>query len=218
MKRIIALILTTIIWILTLTGCFNKVYSIGDETFLAQKDFFAKVESDTLLFDKDNVILNFYYSLYQLDNTTIDKVREDHYYIPSEGYGNPFHQEDTYAIYLSNNEMLAFETDQGYIIDHKNKVNAQLYKYITFEEAFKTNYGYTSTRKALQLVNSINYNHCEKLVIPAELFDEANSSVYIHIVRLQHYVYENRLVEREMITLKIKYKFLNNNMVKLFIN
>jgi hypothetical protein len=70
--------------------------------------------------------------------------------------------------------------DDGRILDFEN-VDGQLFKFITYEEAFETDYGCTTYGVAM-----INYNHCEKLTIPAEFFVLEGNIINIDIFRITH--------------------------------
>lgn len=165
---------------LTLTGCSGVVYSRGYGSAIVKDELFIKAEANKRFFKKDDVTLDLFYSLYCLDDKTLEQVKSEHYYSASDS-SNQY--ERSYAVYISNGYYLEFEKDDaGHIIDHENKVNAILYKYITLEDSFETNYGYTSTRNDLSLFFKIHYNHSEKLTIPAELFDSSTNKIYIHIV------------------------------------
>ena len=180
MKRLIALTLLIAIVALTLTSCSGVVYSRGYDSAVVKEELFIKAQANKRFFKKDAVELDLFYSLYCLDDKTLEEVKVEHNYPP---FDTDPQTEIAYAIYISNNNSLTFERyDNGDIIDHENKVNAILYKYITLEEAFETNYGYTSTRGDLSLFFQIYYNHSEELTIPVELFDSSNNAVYIHIV------------------------------------
>lgn len=166
----------------------------------------AKVESDERCFDKNNVNLDFSYSFYCLNDTTIDSVG-------SKKYKDPWY-EDAYAIYLSKNPMLVFEEDE--ITDYENKVNAKLYKYFSFDDILETDYGYTHS------AGKVNYNHSEKLTIPEELFDSTSGYVYVYVIRFlkdtrnetavyTYFEYDSYFNE----TISIKYELTDDNKVVL---
>ena len=214
MKKLIALVLVVITLVFTLTSCFwrndnsNEEYCWGDYGlgFPQYQDLNAKVTSDRLEFDINDVTLDFYYCFYCLDDETIEEVQEDYHYETSEGY-----REATYAIYLNNEGPLLFEEENNCIIDYENKVNSQLIKYIDHEELFNTNYGYT-TPKGRQ----IEYNHSEKLTIPAEYFDPSRGIVYIHIVRLLHWKNDDTLQRcAEETVIGIQFDLIDENTVVL---
>lgn len=166
----------------TLTGCYlNEEYYRGDSylTLEFSKEYNARVESDKSIFDKGDVELTLSYGLYLLhDADTIEKEKISHYY-NEDGVII----EDNFAIYISNSEDLIFEYDDNRrIIDHENKVNAKLLKFISFEEAFTIDHGYTIS------AFKINYHHSEKITIPAEFFDAKSGKVFVHLVCLRHYI------------------------------
>ena len=212
MKRLIALILITFIMTLTLIGCSDAVYSRGQThlSFEYAQDVNAKVEANKFLFNKNDVTLDLFYCFYCLDNHNLDQVKDGNECIIKNEYEN-LHFQSNYAIYLSNNKELIFEKDeQDNLVDQKNKVNATLYRYFTFEEAFATDYGFTSSGL------KINYNHSEKITIPEEFFDSSNNYVYIHVVWFWYDVLNETTSDlREKTTIEINYELLEENRVLL---
>ena len=214
MKKLIALVLVITTLVLTLTGCFwreddtSEEYCWGDEGlgFPEYQDLNAKVTSDRLEFDINDVTLDFYYCFYCLDDETIEEVQSNYH----SGTGEEYF-ENTYAIYLSNEWSLSFEEENNRIIDYENKVNARLVKYIDYEELFDTNYGYT-----VHGINVIEYNYVEKLTIPAEYFDPSRGIVYIHIVRLNHWKDDDMFqIHSEKTVIGIQFDLLDENTVVL---
>ena len=213
MKKIIALVLIISTLVLTLTGCFwrddntSEEYCWGDEGlgFPEYQHLNAKVTSDKLEFDINDVTLDFYYCFYCLDDETIEEVRSNYH----SGTGEEYF-ENTYAIYLSNEWSLSFEEENDRIIDYENKVNAQLIKYIDHKELFDTNYGYT-----IYGINVIEYNHMEELTIPAEFFVSSYGTVYIHVVRLCHWVEDDKFSASEKATVGIEFDLLDESTVIL---
>ena len=208
MKKLIALVLVITTLVLTLTGCFwreddtSEEYCWGDEGlgFPEYQDLNAKVTSDRLEFDINDVTLDFYYCFYCLDDETIEEVKSDYHYGSSEV---------TYAIYLSNTSYLLFEEENNHIIDYENNVNAQLIKYIDHEELFDTNYGYT-----VHGINVIEYNYVEKLTIPAEYFDPSYDIVFIHVIRFSHDIENDTLYRQsESTRIMIEFCLLDDNTV-----
>ena len=186
MKKLIALMLALLMLGLSLTGCSFGEYVRGDTNYhirwINTQTIYAKVEADHIIFDKNNVTLDFYYGLYKINEVeTLEQTRKRYYSIPSkdEADRGARHTESNFAIYISNNSELVFEKDDnGILLDPKDKVNAKLWKFISFEEAFSTNYGFSN-----QSID-LTYNHSEKITIPAEFFVSGNNRVYIHIVRI----------------------------------
>ena len=183
----VLLILLTVLS--TLTGCEGLGYTNGDNVTVGEfgKYFYAKVESNKWFLNKDDFTLDFYYSLYSLDGKrTIESEKMSHSYVYFDEVDKKHYLESVFAIYISKNEELLFERDEhGYLLDYENKVNAKLWKFVSYEDAFNTNYGYTSSglRK--------NYNHSEKITIPAEYFNKSNEHIYIHIARFWHDIEED---------------------------
>ena len=214
MKKLIALVLVIVTLVLTLTGCFwrgnntSEEYCWGDYGlgFPHYQDLNAMVTSDRLEFDINNVTLDFSYCFYCLDDETIEEVQSDFYYGTGEKYW-----EASYAIYLSNDSYLLFEEEDTRIIDYENKVNARLIKYIDLEDLFNTNYGYTTP-----IGRQIEYNHTEKLTIPAEYFDPSQGIVCIHVIRFSHFT-ENDTLHRypESTRIIIEFDLFDDNTVVL---
>lgn len=189
MKKLIALIIVLLVFVLSLTRCSNIKFVSGDSylNFEFRKDINAKLSSDTVIFSKDDVTMDFLYSFYCLNNTTLDQAKDNGRINPSQNDKYRSNLESVYAIYLSKNQNLVFEEDEfGALIDYEKKVNAQLLKFINYEDAFNTNYGYTSSQL------KITYNHSEDITIPAELFDSTNGFIYIHLINLVHDIDNNK--------------------------
>lgn len=217
MKRLIAFIIVVFIMTLSLTGCSRPVYVRGNryQGFEFAQDLNLKVEANKLLFDINDVTLDFFYSLYSLDDHNLNQLKDIHWYA---SYGeHESHLEAVYAIYISNNKELLLEEDEsGALVDYQNGVNAKLIKFISFEEAFDTDYGYiTLTNPFLK----INYNHNEKLTIPAELFNSQSDYVYIHLISLVYNVSNDKYYNEKLFyipnisTLDIKYKLLRDKTI-----
>ena len=212
MKKLIALILV-VFFTISLTGCFNNGYTKGDLVkSLDWKKYdiglHSKIIADTRYFEMTDVSLDFYYSFYFLGNElSPEQIKGMYSYIPSksEMERGVRHTESVYVIYISDNGNITFEKDEDdNIIDYENNVNARLYKFISFEEAFSTNYGYSSDK--LKII----YNHNEKITIPSEFFKSSNGHVYIHLIRLlhcpdddtfSHYKYDKDTIEMEYLLL-----------------
>lgn len=215
MKKLIALVVV-FVFVLSLTGCSNVKYVWGDSylNFEFGKDINAKLSSDTLIFSKDEITMDFLYSLYSVNNITLEQAKGCGRRTPSQNDKYQSNLESVYAIYLSNNENLIFEEDNdGALIDYENGVNAQLLKFIDYEEAFSTNYGYTSHQL------TITYNHSEKITIPAEFFNSINGVVYIHIISFVHDIDNNKYYNDNVFeftnisTVKMKYYSIGDMVV-----
>ena len=220
MNKIKLLLIVLLIATLSFTGCTGPVYVIGNERqgFEFAQDLNAKLESDKFIFDKNDVTLDFYYCFYCLDYVTLEHAWLSKTYILTQG-NETQHFEAVYAIYLSKNKDLIFEEDKlGNLVDFQNKVNAQMLKFISYEDSFNTNYGYTTL---LRPFLKINYNHKEQITIPAELFSTSNDPIYIHVLSFVHnidtdkYYNENSFDVENLRTLEIKYKLLGENTVML---
>ena len=185
-RKLLGVLLILLILLSTLTGCYKDgKYVNGDLSCPIEfaPSFFAKVESDTSIFDRGDVDLNFSYGLYILNGAYTYTIEEQKLLHCFNEDGVVI--EDNFAIYISNSEDLVFEyDDNGRIIDYENKVNAKIWKFISFEEAFATDYGFTTS------FMNIDYHHSEKITIPSEFFDAREGTVFIHIVCLRHYINE----------------------------
>ena len=179
MNRTIAFIMSLLTLILSLTRCFNpnvdepELYTWGNEGlgFPSYQDLNALLTSPKNEFDINDVTLDFYYCFYCLDDETLEESKEKHTGSLKYDY--------FYAIYIGNFS-LDFELgNESYIFDYE-KVNALLYKRITLDESYETNYGYTTNGRY------INYNHVEKLTIPSEYFSSSLNSVSIHVIQFAH--------------------------------
>jgi hypothetical protein len=213
MKRIVALTLSILMLIVYLSSCFGRTtakedaYIWGDRAlgFPKRQHLNALLKSDKNEFDINDVTLDFYYCFYCLDEQTMEEAQILHHYETSEGYW-----ESNFAIYLNNGDGLDFEMGDKYcIIDCENKVNAELYKYITFTEAFKTNYGYTTN----DFTSVINYTHSERITIPSEYFDSSNESICIYVVQFSNYVENDMLFVESKTSIEIRYELQDNNKV-----
>ena len=190
-RKSVGVLLILLIVLSTFTGCAGLGYTNGDNVSVGEfkKYFYAKVESDKWFLSKEDATLEFYYALYPINgNGTLEfqKTAHSYIYFDSEEDDEKHYLESVFAIYISKNEELLFERDEhGYLLDYENKVNAKLWKFVSYEDAFNTNYGYTSSGLR------INYNHSEKITIPAEYFGLSNEHIYIHIARFWHDVEED---------------------------
>lgn len=205
----------------TLTGCYlNEEYRRGDNVLTGEfiPDFYAKVESDTAVVNKNNVTFDFSYALYsRLNNESLEECRKI-FCFESTGQkeGEIIYKESNFAIYISENKKLELEEDEtGKLVDYKNKVNATLWKFINSEEAFSTDHGFTVSRKPNSFFTQINYAKKERMTIPTEFFSSPNGYVYIHIVRLIHDVGNDKyfLDKYGMYTLEIKYQLIGNTVI-----
>ena len=218
MKKLIALMLALLMLGLSLTSCIREntkdepvLYTWGNEGrgWPRYQDLNALLTSETKEFDLYDVTLDFYYCFYCLDDKTIEEARDHFNYETKKGY-----YQIEFAVYLSNNGRLDFETGDDYrVLDFENKVNAKLYKYITYEEAFTRNYGYTTYG-----ISTINYNHSEKLTIPAEFFNPSNAKMYIYVVMFANYIDNEILLLEGQTCIDIKFELLDNNRVVLIEN
>ena len=206
-KRSVGVLLILLIVLSTLTGCFNgsgRKYFSGDSYIAGEfsHNIYSKVESDKNVFNKNNVTLDFYYCLYSLDgNLTLESQKKYNSYT-EDGYNI----ENNFAVYISDIEEIVFEQDDKNIIDYENRVNAKLWRFISFEEAFSTDYGYTTDGM------KINYHHWETITIPSELFTQSSGSIFIHIVCIRHDVKNNTFRLGDYRTnIEIKYRLVGND-------
>ena len=225
MKKVLTKSVGVLLILLTLlstaTGCYlNEEYRRGDNVLAGEfmQNFYAKVESDTVVINKENASFDFSYALYsRLNNQSLEECRKS-FCFESAGQkeGEIIYTESDFAIYISENEKLELEEDKtGKLVDYKNKVNATLWKFINAEEAFGTDHGFTISRKPNSFLTQINYAKKEKMTIPTEFFSSPNGYVYIHIVRLIHNVGNDEyfLYKYGLYTLEIKYQLIGNTVI-----
>ena len=215
-KKSVGVLLILIILLYTLIGCSDAIYSKGDSYlgFPLASTINAKVETNKLIFNKNNVVIDFFYGLYCLDKQDIWQAKDNHDYVPSVWDENAFHSQSEFAIYISNEPLLTFNLcNSGSFADYNN-VDARLYKYISFEEAFSINYGYTTSGESAA-AKKIIYNYSEKLTIPSEFFISSNDYVYIHIIHLLHDIDNDTFntLSYDTKTLRIKYKSFGNTVI-----
>ena len=219
MKRFIALSLLIVVLTLTLTGCSGVAYESGNITlgFPRLQDLNAKVTSQKIFLSKNDATLDFYYSFYGLTKINIEQAKEELSYITTYHY-KEVRLECTYAIYISKNEEIVFEkNDSDELVDFKNNVNAQLYKYFSFEDAFDTDYGFSSAYGNRR----IEYNHSEKITISPDLFDSSEGCIYIYVVAFVHDATNDKYYDDIVFCnpthtcVKIKYKLIGKNTVVL---
>lgn len=206
MKKIILLTLVMIM-LFTATGCQKTLFKSGDTANgFHQNSMNALVETNKIISNKNDVTLDFSYGFYKLDEISIEqaKARRDY-------WDNDLHYQRNYAIYISNNEKLEFDKDEnGNLIDPKNNVNAILYKFFTYEEAFEKNYGFDFE------FFKIKYCHSEKITIPEELFISSSEYVYIHIVIMTYELTNDKFTwAQSQPIIPIKYKLIGNDIVVL---
>lgn len=201
--RRIALVILLFAMIMSSTACKKALYVSGNTgTGFRVDRLQAMVKTNKIICDISDVSFDFSYGFYWLKNTSLEQEKD-------LAFNKCFH----YAIYLSSNEELIFEEDENEnIVDYENGVNAMLYKYFTYEEAFETNYGFYLEG----IINTMRYNHCEKLTIPEEFFVSSSECVYIHVVMLSLDEL-NQSVARvfENTTVAINYKLLGEDKVIL---
>ena len=205
MKKSVGVILILLTLLYTLTGCYLFEYSKGSGLGigLITNDLYAKVKSDKRFFDKENVTLDFYIGLYYAQGT-IESQKEQYAFETANGNNVERH----FAIYLSDSEEIIFEKDGNeYALDIENKVNARLWKYISYEDAFSTDYGYTHESMIM------DYHHKEKITIPQDMFDLSSGSVFVHIVDLRYVNNEAFMIGYCGSYFEIKYKCFYDKIV-----
>ena len=206
MKKLTAFILTLLMvvtFVLSASGCLPHTpdtyirYSTSQRA--SSTGTKMKLTSDSFVFDRDNVTLDFSYGLYDLTRDTFEKAKDRS---DTNVVEKNYHIQSNYAIYLSKNDELVFGDDDYTSIylmtDNKRNVNAQLYRYFTYDEAFEKNYGFTTN-------NGRMFNHSEKLTIPAEFFDSPRGCVYIHLAHFWHDVVNETFHFIETESLAIEY-------------
>ncbi len=229
MKRLLAIVLLVCTTVLSLTGCglfdyITSVYSnvTGYKSYAKGRrhyDLNAKVQSDKKVFDINDVTLDFYYSLYCLDNyISIEEVKSSFYLeVPEEDENyNWYSWQYVHAIFIGESDDTWGEKYGFYssFDEYLSSRSAKLYKFIDFEEAFVNDYGCTISQKGFSKVT--HYNHKETLTIPAEMFSESSGEICIYLVRISHKLStdEYLFTSGNQATVKIEYKLLENNKVR----
>ncbi len=229
MKKLLAFVLLVCTTVLSLTGCglLEYITSVssnvtGYESYSKgrRSDLNAKVQSDKKVFDINDVTLDFYYSLYCLDDyESIEDVRSNFYLeVPEESEVYYWYSRQyVHAIFIGESDDTWGEKYDFYssFDEYLSSRSAKLYKFIDFEETFTTDYGCTISREGSW--EETHYNHKETLTIPAEMFSKSSGSVYIYLVRLSHKLSTDEYVYAwgDKSVIQIKYELLENNKVRL---
>ena len=170
MKKSIALALTILTLVLSLTGCKNKEYSRGNryKEYSFAQSLHSKIVFNTLLFNKNNASFDIFIGVYDIDKNI--------------SYPDDFSETYNLTIYVSNSENVPFVLEEyNYLEQIESIGNAELIRTISYDEAFNTDFGYTVQSR------EIIYNHKEKILIPEKFFNAENKSVYIHVITLHCY-------------------------------
>lgn len=184
-RKSVGVLLILLTLLSTLTGCLKRKHIFGDIHITGEflKIVNAQIVTNKVIFEKEDVTFDFYYALYPLLwGNTIENVENTYGYTIEEWNGSKYEVmsfESDYAIYLSNSDQLVFEDNLFNDSTDYEKVNAKMYKFISFEEAFGNDYGFTRAEGNMK----IKYHHSEKITIPAEFFNSSSECVYVHIVR-----------------------------------
>ena len=81
---------------------------------------------------------------------------------------------------------------------------------MTYDEAFEKDYGFINSH----FVHDYNYQHSgEKLTIPAEMFDEPSSHIYIYICELDYNVTDDYFYLGRISIIDIKYELCEDGTV-----
>ena len=170
-------------------------------------------------FDVNDVTLDLSYGYYCLDNETLDHIKDEYYFDATTEYSSStdFSDEFVHAVYITNDYTLRLPVDSdkprgdGWLVidDYENIENAKLVKYIDYDELFDTDYGYTVDS------GKIEYNHSEKITIPAEMFNTSSGCIYIYIVRFVHDLKTDEYLRYPLHECRIGIQFdlLNDNTV-----
>lgn len=167
MKKTVALILVVFTITLSLSGCSNESYEIGDISlgFEFSQSLNAKVRCPKRYYEKNDVVFDIYICTYDYESRAI--------------YSEDMYDAYNLLIYVSNSESMPFSVkDYTHMKNLDDVEGAVLVRRISYEEAFYTDFGYTT--EGLR----INYDHKEKIAIPKELITYGNDTIYIHLIEL----------------------------------
>lgn len=207
MKKSVGVILILLTLLYTLTGCYLFEYSKGYGVVVGEfaEPSYAKVKSNKRIFEKDDVTLDFYYGLYSLNGmATVESKKALSAWETSDGDNIEIH----FAIFLSDSDKIVFEQDENEnILDFENKVNAKLWKYISYEAAFSKDYGFTYEKL------TIDYHHNEKITIPQDMFHLPSGNVFIHIIGLRCINKETFIIGPEEVIIRIEYQCFDTKVV-----
>ena len=207
-KKSIGVLLIVVILCSTLTGCFGesdeeRTYVYGDTVRrLWGPDINAKVETNVSNFSKNKVTFDLFVSVYDINNP--------------RNYVDDFPEIFRLAIYVSKDEYIArafpYKLSEAVCMKSLEDVeNAELIREISYDEAFNTDFGYTIDED--DWVESIKYNHKERITIPEYFFDSnyestsKHQTIYIHVIEFLCYdhTYDGKEVEDGMIVIRAEY-------------
>ena len=163
--------------------------------------WYAGVKSSTDTFAKDNVTLDFYYGLYDVDD-------DDPSCSIVRGYDDYFFAIYVYADIRTSMDPIYF---RKIVEDYQNVENAHFIKEISREESLSEDYGYQ-----IRPILGLKYNHHESLTLPQDIFTDSRGFIHIAVVQidtskdtsLPYIISDGYIID-------IYYKFLDDNTLQL---
>ncbi|MCH5152131.1 MAG: hypothetical protein J1F65_05700 [Clostridiales bacterium] len=162
---------------------------------------YAGVKSSADTFTKDDVTLDFYYGLYDIDD-------DDPSCSIVSGYDDYFFAIYVYTEIRTSMPQIYF---QKIVEDYQNVENAHFIKEISREESLSEDYAYQ-----IRPILGLKYNHHESLTLPQDLFTDRRGFIHIAVVAINTskdtslpYIISNGYI------VDIDYEFLDDNMLQL---
>lgn len=192
---IIAILLMCFIW-----RIFNPRYEYGSFSYtLMPRPIMQGIKSDTNNFSLENVMLELYYGVHNLD---YDDFKGVYRHFPGETV--------FFAIYVcdgSEETSIACPMD---FEDYKNIENHIFLKELSYEDAFTEEYGYTMD------YFGIDYNHHETITIPSDIFTEDSGKFVIKICAFNpSEENETAVTSTSVSTLKLNYEKVDEDTVRI---
>lgn len=212
-NRFIALLLASLIFLLA--SCDRpdgRRYTLGDNR---EEDFYkylckVKFESDVDVFERDEVVLDFYLGLYRLTvGKSLKKIANS--YKNNKGLGDDRRGDEFFTIHLCKSVNRSLSVGK-ILSDYTNIEGADLYKVITHNEAFSGGYGYTlSSREPY-----ITYEHSEKFSVPEELIGEEDFGLfYLYVSTMIDYYDSDEYYVSESALYLIQYASVGDGKIKI---
>ena len=199
-KVVIILLIVT----LSVTGCRGAKYENGtfDYQYWIKNCIMMGVRSNTNLFPINDVKLDFYCGIYNINNGA-EEEKSNYYALDRE---NPF-----FVIYISEQKVDKFKTHTS-VDDYKNDEDYYLVREISEKEAFSNEYGYRMTH-----LFGMQYNHKEKILIPSRFFTKQKGYFCINVVTfLQPTSTEQNYLVTEVNNIQLYYEKIDSQIIKLF--
>ncbi len=169
-------ILLLLIFSLLGTSCRQKAkYEKGDFGY-SMEQVNIGVRSDKNVYDINDVTMDWYYSFFDLEKNIDSETGENNAINIFSPLGFDYNRL-FFAAYLCNTKYLDNIKTLDVCFDYKNIEGVKFLKEISMEEALSKEYGSTT-----KMFSGRTYNHSEKLVIPAEVFENDPTTIYIVFV------------------------------------